>query len=114
MITITVEKRNPRGVYAKELSRWLNYSKFYDGEELEVGRSYRVELDGDFIMKAEPISKPISANGNGKNAPGSSLINSPAYLSLKLAVELYSNQTVEPAKVIQTARMFKKYLEEEL
>jgi len=99
---ITVERKNPKGVYAKELKKWLNYSKFYEGNELQTGKTYEVELDGDFIMSAKEIS----------NATESSLINSSAYLSLKLAVELYAGQNVEPTKVIQTARIFKAYLDE--
>jgi len=109
--TITVEKRNKKGVYARELGKWLNYSKFYKGNELEIGKIYSVELDGDFIMNAAPIEikKDTSERPTRKE---NSLINSPVYLSLKLAVELHTGKQVEPQKVIQTARMFKKYLEE--
>ena len=110
--TITVERRNQKGVYAKELGKWLNYSRYYKGNELSIGTTYMVELDGDFIMKAEPLQR-VNGNGNG-NGKESSLINSPAYLSLKLAVELYASKNIDPSQVISTARMFKKYLEEEL
>jgi len=107
--TITVEKRNKKGVYARELGKWLNYSKFYKGNELEIGKTYEVELDGDFIMKAEEVN---GSSCNGNDGKGSSLINSPAYLSLKLAIELFAHKNTEPSQVIATARMFKKYLEE--
>jgi len=108
-MNITVERKNKKGVYARELGKWLNYSRYYDGGELEIGKKYQVELDGDFIMKAEEVN---GSSCNGNDGKGSSLINSPAYLSLKLAVELHANKNTEPSQVIATARMFKKYLEE--
>lgn len=85
---ITVEKRNQQGVYAN--GKWYNYSKFYKGQPLEVGKTYEIKLstDGKFITAAKEI-QPQPANGGGQpqKAP-QNWANSPQYLALKLTVEL--------------------------
>jgi len=115
---ITVEKRNPKGVFAAELQKWLNYSKFYKGGELQQGRRYAVELDGDFIMSAEelPQSRPATqATATAVELP-QSLANSPEYLALKLAVEFAKEKQEfkNGEQVIELAEQFKAFLRNEI
>ena len=103
---ITVERKNPRGVYARELKKWLNYSKFYSGGELQIGRKYKVELDGDFIMSAEEVSMEERELQTVEN-----FANHPRYLALKLAVELTKERNdVDPEKILDLANSFLKFL----
>lgn len=116
---ITVEKKNPKGVFAAELNRWLNYSKFYKGGELQQGRRYAVELDGDFIMSAEelPQSRPATqATATATVELPQNLANSPEYLALKLAVEFAKEKQEfkNGEQVIELAEQFKAFLRNEI
>ena len=116
---ITVEKRNPKGVFAAELQKWLNYSKFYKGGELQQGRRYAVELDGDFIMSAEelPQSRPATqATATATVELPQNLANSPEYLALKLAVEFAKEKQEfkNGEQVIELAEQFKAFLRNEI
>ena len=113
---ITVERTNPKGVYARELQRWLNYSKFYKGRELQAGHRYLVELDGDFIMEAKELphrEEPRQATRPAQPEPeNSNLANSPEYLALKLAVEFAKEKEdfKTGEQVLELANAFKAFL----
>ena len=111
---ITVERTNPKGVYAKELGRWLNYSKFYKGRELLSGHRYLVELDGDFIMEAKELPRREAATRPAPSEPSenSNLANSPEYLALKLAVEFAKEKEdfKTGEQVLELANAFKAFL----
>jgi len=112
---ITVERTNVKGVYAKELRRWLNYSKFYKGGELRSGRRYLVELDGDFIMEAKElpqIEEQQQATRPVQPAELENLANSPEYLALKLAVEFAKEKSdfKTGEQVLELAHQFKLFL----
>ena len=110
---ITVERTNPKGVYAKELKRWLNYSKFYNAEELHTVHRYLVELDGDFIMDAKELPLPKTERPvQTQNSDPENLANSPEYLALKLAVEFAKEKEdfKTGEQVLELASSFKAFL----